>query len=280
MLRVLKTNLLAHITDAGRPGYKNYGVPEGGAMDRQSYLFVNTLLGNALDAVVIELYLYGYSFLCETNCRIAIGGADAVLFLNGVLRPTNAIMELKKGDVFGVGAVKKGVFSYLAIAGGFDAAKIMGSAHSLIPYLDNRLKRDQLIGSSTSDNNKHYLSHSKPLSIDPDLKIHAFRGPEWDELSLKDQKFILEVNYEILPNSDSMGFRLATEKPFKSMSKGIISSAVMAGTVQLLPSGQPLVLMRNAQTTGGYMRVLQLTESSINQLAQRRPGQRVEFSLV
>ncbi len=270
MIKVISSGIFSSIQDQGRFGYRKWGVPVSGAMDAFSARLSNQLVNNPVEAAVIEMTYSGASlqFLCET--LIAITGGDFAPTLNGRSIPLNSPIVIKTGDLLRIGAARYGLRCYLAVSGGIAVAPILGS-RSYHPNVapDYRLQKGQLlpIGESLkkTSHNHAIVRIKKAHFEDPAIPVHE--GPEFNLLPKNMQSLLLNTPFTISNESNRMGYRLEMNKTLTAPE--IITSAVQPGTVQLTPSGQLIVLMRDCPTTGGYARVLQLTEEGVSRLGQR-----------
>ena len=173
--------------------------------------------------------------------------------------------------------MNRGARLYLAFKNGINTERIVDSA-SPFPGQVQVFKKGHVfeINGATG---QRINSAIIPFKMDPLKVLSCHIGPEWHYLSKNAQEQILAHSYTISPQSNRMGYRLEGKIIGESISP-ILSSGVLPGTIQLLPSGLPLILMRDCQTTGGYPRILQVGEIDINQLAQRKPGEKVRLSSI
>ncbi len=279
MIEILRTGSHMCIVDRGRFGLRKYGVPTSGSMDQASAAVANSIVGNDMSAAVLELYMPGHQLKFHCDTYIALSGARTQLQLDNRNIYTDSIIKITKGQVLSVGSMTKGCRLYLATYQGIQTAEFLKSKSPLTGSYDRSLhKGDQIKILNHPQFPVQKNSNIVPIKIELQKEITAYPGPEWHKLSKGDQKKILSTTYMIDYKSDRMGYRL-NGTAIKGDIEEIFSSPVMPGTIQLLPSGLPLILMRDCQTTGGYPRILQVTESDINQLSQRRPGDEVNFQL-
>jgi len=281
MIEIIKSGLYSTIQDLGRFGYENYGVPISGSMDQLSSLISNKLLGNNDNDAVMEITMTGpvLKFLEET--KICITGADISPSINGNSIDINRVYEIHKGDVLKFGKLKYGLRSYLSVSGGFLSDKIMNS-RSMYYHItkSNRIKNgDSLkikksikINTKRTNININYLEHFKNNTIE------VFKGPEFNKLTIKQKQVLLKKKFTISNNNDRMAYQL--NESLNNDLNSIITSLVMQGTVQLTPSGKVIILMRDSQTCGGYPRILQLSNKSINKLSQKHVGNSIKFKLI
>ena len=279
VIEVLSPGLYTTVQDKGRTGYRAFGIPVSGAMDQLSADLGNKLLGNDSNAPVLEITMVGPKLLFQDNANIAITGADLSAQVNGKSLKTNTIVTTRSGDVLSFGKLKYGCRAYLCIQNDFDVPVHFGSSSTYekaqlgLPVLKKGMKLNY---QSNSILDFHQYSRIKPSSfLFEKNTIDVIPGPEYN---LMNEKFLSE-KFEITQDSNRMGYRLKGTLSY-SHSNSILTSTVMPGTIQLPPSGDPVVLMKDCQTTGGYPRILQVTEMGINILAQKKPGDKVKFRLV
>lgn len=279
VIEILSPGLYTTVQDRGRIGYRAFGIPVSGAMDQLSADLGNKLLGNDSNAPALEINMVGPKLLFQDNANIAITGADLSAQVNGKSLKTNTIVTTRSGDVLSFGKLKYGCRAYLCIQNGFDVPVHFGSCSTYekaqlgLPVLKKGMK---LHFQDNSNLGLHQNSRIKPSSfLFEENTIDVFPGPEYNQMN---EKFLSET-FEITQDSNRMGYRLKGALSYRH-SKSILTSIVIPGTIQLPPSGNPVVLMRDCQTTGGYPRILQVTEMGINVLAQKKPGDQVKFRLV
>ena len=278
-IEILSPGLYTTVQDRGRIAYRAFGIPVSGAMDQLSADLGNKLLGNDLSAPVLEITMVGPKLLFQDKAIIAISGADLSAQINGQLIKTNTILTIDSGDVLSFGKLKYGCRAYLCTENGFDVPVHFGSfstyekAQLGFPVLKKGMK---LHYQNNSDLDFPKNSRIKPSGfLFEENTIDVVPGPEY---YLMNKKFLSE-KFEITRDSNRMGYRLKGMLSF-SHSNSILTTTVMPGTIQLPPSGDPVVLMKDCQTTGGYPRILQVTEMGINIMAQKKPGDTVTFKLV
>lgn len=281
MVKVLKPGFYSTIQDFGRIGYQQYGVPYSGVMDRFSASIVNGLLGNNENAAVIEMTMTGATLQFDAETLICLSGANMCPKLNDSEILNDKVVKVNKYDVLSFGKLESGFRCYLGVLGGFETEIIMDS-RSMYNGITSKyilIKGDLLKYSESSIKNRKQnarlrINHSHLNTS----RIEVFKGPEFDLLSNKQQEKLFSNAFIVSKNNNRMAYQL--EEPIENNLDEIITSAVLPGTVQLTPSGKLIILMRDCQTTGGYPRVLQLKESSINVMAQKYAGQTCNFKLL
>jgi len=281
MIKVLKAGFYATIQDRGRVGFASIGVPVSGAMDMYSAEIANSLLNNDLDDAVLEITFGGTMLQFLNDTFIAISGANFNPVLNQENLKQNKRIKVRKGDILSFGNFNLGVRSYLAVKGGFQTTKVLKSRSQFKNITkDFRIKKDELltIKSYSEDlkstnafvkvNSNHFTSTS----------ILCFEGPEFYLLSEEQKQLLFNTVFSISSDNNRMGYRL--KETIKNNFFSILTSAVLPGTVQLTPSGKLIVLMRDCQVTGGYPRILQLSEPAISILAQKKTNSELTFRLM
>lgn len=280
MIKVIAAGIYTTIQDQGRFGYRKWGVPVAGAMDTQSAQLGNLLLNNHVDDAVMEMTFKGPILKFKEATFIAITGADFCASINQKKIPMNKAIFIDKGSLLKFGTATTGLRSYLAIARGFNTPKTLES-RSFYPGISPNptIKKGDLLPMKNHTNNTTLGNAS--IKYDKDFfsssHIEVTKGPEFNLLPIDMQKKLLQSCFVVSNNSNRMGYRLKTNTNLSA--NGIITSAVQPGTVQLTPSGQLIVLMRDCPTTGGYARVLQLTARGICHLAQKRTEEEILFKI-
>ena len=280
MLKVIKSGFYTTIQDTGRLGYRGYGVPVSGAMDSYSSQFANTILGNTREDAVLEITMTGPTFQFLQPTVIVISGADMSPTLNDEPVRMNSLLAIKNDDILSFGKLKSGFRAYLAIKGGFLNDKVLGSRsmyNGITPQFrisdKDILAYDGFRGSIKKQNAHLKYNHS---IIECNI-LEVYKGTEFNRLAVSIKKELLNGDFKVSKLNNRMAYQL--EPLFENILEQILTAPVLPGTVQLTPSGQLIVLMRDCQTTGGYPRILQLTEKSINILSQKTTGKRLKISL-
>jgi len=278
MIRVLKAGLFTTIQDLGRFGYRSYGVPVSGYMDHVSAKLANALLNNNEDAAVLEMTMVGPKLRFETETYIAISGADISPHLNNNIIQNNKVYVVTTGDELQFKTLKTGLRAYLAVKNGFKTKTILNSKSYYQPITENDILKKNDVLSINTGKNTFIETFSKLKSLDFSEKtIHVFKGPEFELLSDVQKEYLLHTEFKISNLYNRMAYQLKPK--LENQLSSILTSPVLPGTVQLTPSGQLIVLMRDCQTTGGYPRILQLTEDAINLLSQKKENDIIRFEI-
>lgn len=274
------------IQDQGRFGWQKYGLGPAGAMDRAAQAMANALVGNGPGAAVLEFALAGARFVVEGGaCRIALAGADMPLKIDGTLVAPLTSVTVRDGQRIEVGTARRGQFGYLAVAGGFGLAPVLGSlalhmkagvgglgGRAFRPGDRMPLLLDQPSGQE--------MSAEKPIAI-AEGPIRVLFGPQDDYFTANGLKTFQTATYTITPNADRMGIRLSGPK-IEHGPKGynIVSDGIATGAIQVPGNGEPIVLLADRQTTGGYPKIANVISADLGRLSQMRPGESFTFRCV
>lgn len=281
MLKILRSGIYTSVQDLGRFGYAAMGVPISGAMDQFSASLANAILNNPKHAAVLEITLGATSFEFVKPTLICITGGDFSAKLNGNPIPLHTAISIKRGAILTLGKQHYGVRTYIGIKGGFQSQKVLGSwsFYKGITTQYRLLKNDILPYTETKEEEHHQHASIKINRAFFDKKvITCYPGPEFDLLTKSQQEQLSTTTFRISNENNRMGYRLQELLPNELPQ--ILTSAVIPGTVQLTPSGKIIVLMRDCQVTGGYPRILQLTEEAINILSQKTTNDSFSFEVI
>lgn len=281
MIEVLNSGVFTSIQDLGRYGFRKYGVPVSGVMDQYATISANQLVGNHPNAAVLEFALSGPMLRFNRPAKICISGADFNPQINGQVMASNQMVMVEAGDLLKIGTAKKGVYGYLAILGGFKADFVLGSHSYYAGICDkNKIKRGDIlytdIAVSSSDQNVKFAKIRARSVIDSN-QLEVSLGPDFNSLSASARESLFSLKITVSNDINRMGYRLDTAIPISAQE--IITAPVQPGTIQLTPGGKLIALMRDAQTTGGYARILQLSNEAMAILAQKRTSDSFHFRL-
>lgn len=278
MITVLNPGIYCTVQDLGRIGFAHIGVPISGAMDLHSASIGNQLLNNKKSAAVLEIPFGGCKLLFEAAVAICLTGADFNPTIDGKLVTLNSVFKVPKGAVLSFGSRKYGVRTYLCVLGGFDTETVLKSrSYYKGVTASSYLQRGDTLSIGFNTPIKQN-SHAK-IKVDVPYfltnKIGVTKGPEFEFLSKNQQNTLLKSVFTVSNDNNRVGYQLA--ESLENNLKPILTSGVLPGTVQLTPSGTLIVLMRDCQVTGGYPRVLQLSDDAISKLGQKIAGDEVRF---
>ncbi|MSU67705.1 MAG: hypothetical protein CK548_07080 [Opitutia bacterium] len=274
-ITVIRAGMLTTVQDLGRRGHRAAGVPLGGAMDAMALRVVNLLVGNAEDSAALEFTLTGPELVFTADTTIAMGGGDF-----GTV-PKWQPVRVRAGERVKFGAVRTGCRGYLAVAGGLDVPVVLGGRgtylRAAIGGLEGRALRDgdELRAAAVFQQRVdrwHIDERILPAySAAPTVRI--VRGAQAGAFD----GTLTTVGFKVTSKSDRMGVRLAGPAVVRRHEGELISATVAPGTVQVPPDGQPIVLMADAQTIGGYPQIAHVISVDLPLVAQLKPGDTMRF---
>lgn len=299
-LKVIKGGLLASIQDLGRFGFQKHGVVVGGAMDTLSFRLSNLLVGNPEGDAAIEVTMMGTALQFEKSAVIAITGGNLSPQINGKTVPMWRPVIVREGALLEFKSCQSGCRAYLAIAGGLRISEVMNSKSTYLRGAiggyqgralqagDQLIFKDSLTSPSISNAANTFpftvanwrIAAAPFINMDQTAIVRVIRGAEFDKFSLDSQNQFFNQEFVITPQSDRMGYRLtgpaiSLDEPFD-----MLSEAVANGTIQVPKNGQPIILLADRQTTGGYPRIAQVASIDLPIVAQLIPGKRIRFQEV
>lgn len=285
-LEVLTPGLASTFQDLGRHGYQHWGVPVGGPMDEVAHRLANALLGNAPDAPVLEITLLGPTLHCHGRCRLALTGADLGATLGGRPWLPGQTRTLVAGDQLSFGRRRHGARAYLAVAGGFRLEPVLGSRTTSLRagfggWHGRRLQKGDLLPLVGSFANPPRLLLPEGLTtVANTTPLRLLTGRDWAAFAPNAQAALHQGRFTITPQADRMGYRLQGPALELAAPRECPSEAVAFGTMQVPPDGQPIVLMADRQTTGGYPCIAQVAQVDLPRLAQSVPGDVLAFTFI
>ncbi len=274
---------LCLLQDAGRFGVRHLGVTQGGALDWVSMSWANWLLGNALDAPVVEITLGGFTIQAEDYCLLALAGADLGAYIDErAINPGRSFI-LQKGQRLRFTQPFTGARAYLAAPGGFDAPDVLGSCATVVReelggvdgFGKALAEGGRLAYSGTGGAMKVLTTPTLPANAPLDVIVGAQIG-QFSGQSLFDA---FNSDWALDSRADRMGMRLLGT-PLQYQGPSLISEGIPLGAIQVPPDGQPIVLLNDRQTIGGYPRLGALTPLALARLAQCLPGEKVRLAPV
>lgn len=274
---------LCLLQDAGRFGVRHLGVTQGGAADWCSMSWANWLLGNGPDVPVIEITLGGFALIAEEDCLLALAGADLGAQVDGQPLAPWRSFKLGKGQRLQFTQPLLGARAYLAAPGGFVAPKVLGSSATVVREELGGLDGMGLPlakGSALSYHGESLYVREVPVDLRPDLKSNApldlVLGAQIGQFSGQSLFDVFNSAWTLDSRADRMGIRLLG-KALEYQGQPMISEGIPLGAVQVPPDGQPIVLLNDRQTIGGYPRLGALTPLALARLAQCLPGAQVRL---
>lgn len=285
-IECLHPGLMTTIQDQGRSGKQHLGIPPGGALDGQSARIANALAGNNIRNPVLEITVIGPQLKFHNDCQIALTGARIPVLADGHHVPYYQTINLPAGTVLRFGRVLDGCRSYLAVNGEWQVDQWMGSSSALTSTRQEHTAFAYLKAKSVLSivRGKNIQPISIPPFWWPDYShfppIRLMPGPEFFSVDQRALDILLSHPHTVSRDSNRMGYRLKSRFQFPESSREMLSSAILPGTIQLTSSGQPILLLADAQTTGGYYRVGQVIAADIDLLGQLKPGDEIGFIMV
>jgi biotin-dependent carboxylase-like uncharacterized protein len=287
-LKVLDGGLLTTVQDLGRHGYERYGVPVAGAMDAFALRVANQLVGNPPHAAALEITLAGPRLQATERCLVAVTGADLGLRVNDWDLPPWMAVFVRQGWTIEFAGRKTGCRAVMAVAGGVDVEPVMGSRSTYLSGgfggLEGRgLKQgDRIPVGRVNYSLPERAGRTFPRHLVPNYsdapEIRVVLGPQDDYFTKAGIADFLSGEYAVSSTSDRMGCRLQGPPITHKGATGIISDPIPLGAIQVPPDGQPIVMLVDRQTTGGYPKIATVASADIPLLAQCAPGQsRVRF---
>ena len=298
-IRVIKAGLLSSVQDTGRHGMAALGIGHAGAMDSIALRLANALTGNRADAAAIEFTLIGPRLAFDTDAWIALTGADFEARLDAAPAPAWQPLFVRAGCTLDIGRARRGARGYLAVHGGIALPQVLGSAATDInaglgPFAGRALGTGDTLAlhapvpdaAGDSDPRWPLRRRAPAWSLDarpwfdpePGTPIRLIRATHSARLDAPSREALFNTGFRIHPDSNRVGIRLDGCPLRLAEPLELVSEPVAMGTVQLPPGGQPIVLMAEHPTTGGYPRIGQVAAIDLPRLAQRLPGQSLRFS--
>lgn len=277
-LKVQSTGSGLGLQDGGRPGWRRYGVPPGGAMDRHAMQAANRLLGNSPTAPVLEVQFQGAKLRVTEDCWLAIAGADCCPQMSAWTAgkiPAETVLEFSQQA--------QGIYAYLAVPGGFRAERRFGSV-SVDPRnkLGTALTKGAVLQVGR-ENFPFYFNRLARRILPPEARrsypakqnFTLLRGPQFEAFTPEAREQLTSVGWRVSAQSDRTGFRL--KGPTLNVPDSIPSEPVLPGSFQVPGEGQPIITMPDGPTVGGYPKIAILKEADRDRLAQCAPGTRLYF---
>lgn len=287
MIEIITPGLLTTVQDFGRVGVMKNGFTQNGAMDRYSMTVANRLCGNCDSAPVLEMTVLGVTARFTQDTVICVSGADFGTKINDKPIKRNKAYKINKGDILSMGAAKSGMRAYLAVAGGIVGEYVFGSASTNLKFafgghFGKKLQSGDVLSIGTGafplgEIDKWEIPESE---YSKDAQLRVVLGPQNEMFTDEDIRLFLSQEYEVNAQSDRMGIRLSGE-PLKSKNgMDIISDGIVFGSVQVPNSGEPIILMADHQTTGGYAKIATVISVDLPRASQLSAGNTVRFKSV
>ncbi|SDZ68245.1 antagonist of KipI [Evansella caseinilytica] len=292
VLEVIEPGLHTTVQDLGRHGYQKYGIGPSGVMDDYAFQLANILVGNEREEAGLEITMIGPSLRVLQDTVIAITGASLSPSLDRQPLPMWTSVYVKKGQEIRFGKPQSGVRAYLAVAGGIQVPEVMGSKSTNVKSrfggLDGRaLAAKDILPSMPMAKESVRLRKGKrlPRKMVPvcgqEASVRVLAGPQEGLFTAESVSAFYSTGFQISPQSDRMGYRLTGEKKLELRDNTeMITDAVATGAIQVPGNGEPILLMADRQTSGGYPKIANVISADLWKVAQRLPGQTIRFEKV
>lgn len=284
-LLVVKPGLLTTVQDRGRYGYQAAGVPVAGPMDAFSHRLANQLAGNEVDAATLEITLLGPELIVEADTTMAIAGAQFEVACDDRAVPLNASFPVQRGQRIKFGRIVQGARAYLAVAGGIQTDPVLGSrATHLVSHMGGVSGRALVSGDRVpilDDAGLRPSRKSAGLTLPSKGRalLRVMAGPQADWFQTDALKTIAGVSFRISPQSNRMGYRLQGPPLVRTRADELISEPLGIGAIQVPSAGEPILLMADRQTAGGYPKIGYVISADLPLAGQLAPGDFIEFHL-
>lgn len=288
LCRVTKRGLFTTVQDFGRYGFQRYGVPVSGAMDTHAFRAANLLVSNKPNDAALEITLMGPELLLLNATQVAITGANLSPTINGEPVDSWQTLQVRKGDALSFDLPKEGCRAYLAVNGGIDVPVLLGSRSTYLRggfggFSGRQLREGDVIN-SFEPRARLESRLSLPQELIPhyrrEITVEVVLGPQVSDFTERGLTVFLSNPYTMTTDSDRMGSRLEGPEVEARGPASMVSDATPPGSVQVPIGGKPIILLRDAQTTGGYHKIAVVTTPDISRLGQLRPHSRVRFSKI
>ena len=285
LLHVKEPGLFTTVQDLGRPGAISAGVQSGGAMDRFAHSAANLLVGNDPGYATLECTFSGPRLIAEHPCLVAIAGADFDPHINGAPAPGWTSIFLGAGDQLTFGAKRQGARMYIAVAGGVEADRWLGSLSTNVMAArggkqGRSLRSGDTISAAGEPRKPSISGRRLAESLRPaygERTLQSIPGPHVKRLNPESRRHLFEMAYRVSRDADRMGYRLEGPQ-LVTTGEELLSFGLVPGALQVPHSGQPILLMADHQTAGGYPVVATVISASLPVAAQLLPGDEVRFA--
>lgn len=278
MIAILHPGIYCSVQDQGRFGHTKMGIPQAGCADTYAAKMANALLKNHEKDALIEITFGQGKFKFKSDTYICLTGGDFSPKLNGKLIKMQSVYPVKKDSVLSFGKRVYGARVYLSVQGGIQTETVYGSRSFFDGITQQKLGKGAMLPilpiQKYADNNFSKVRVSEKHFTT--IYLPCLKGPEFFKLNQEQQRKLF-TPFSISDDNNRVGYRL--KESLKNNLSSILTSAVLPGTVQLTPSGKCIILLQDCQVTGGYPRILQLTEIAIARVSQKITGDKIQFIL-
>ena len=285
--KVLRAGINTTYQDEGRFGLQHFGIPPGGCMDHKSFLIANALVGNKKNCGVMEFAYQGPMLsLVKGKANIAITGNVYFKIISNketIEGECNRSYNLNEGDIIDILATKNSVYGYLSVDGGFKIEAFFNSVSTLVkakigPNNGSKIKIDDKIIINKTSNNK---TNFKSIVPSEDINIiRVLKGPQYDYFSEESKKIFFSQVYKVTNLTDRMGMRLYGVALENIIDTNIRSEGITKGAIQIPADGQPIVLLTDHPTIGGYPKIANIISADYDLLVQKIPATSITFKCI
>lgn len=281
-LLVERPGMLCLIQDAGRFGAFNIGLTNGGPVDLLAFHWANRLCSNLLNATAIEISIGGLTLTAQVDTTLAVTGANMPLTINGEIKDLWRSYHVKAGDVIALGFANQGVRCYLAVAGGLSIRPSFGSTATVCRegvggLQGGKLLAGDVLACDSSDAKQNLLLADKLIpKYTDEIILHTIPSYQQQHFSSYQQRLFFSNEYTVSKSFDRMGYRLEGQAIACDI-EGILSEGICHGAIQIPTDGQPIVLLNDRQTIGGYPKIGAVSSIDTAKLGQLNQGGKVRF---
>jgi biotin-dependent carboxylase-like uncharacterized protein len=285
--KIIKPGLLTTVQDLGRTGFRHLGVPVSGAMDQWALRTANTLVGNPQGAAVLETTLSGPVIQFLRDCIIAITGADMSPRISGQEVPLGETIYCSAGSLLELGYRKNGCRCYLAFAGGIEEPPVLESRSTFLTggfggLEGRRMRNGDLIKTAPCDINKVKMGRSLGNLFccnNSEITVKVILGINRDKFNSVEYNKLFSTTFVVSRTINRMGCHLDSNTCINSTNSAVSESyPAVPGSIQILPSGLPVILLNDAQSTGGYPQIAAIIAADLWKIGQAVPGDRICFT--
>ncbi|WP_199610113.1 5-oxoprolinase subunit C family protein [Flocculibacter collagenilyticus] len=303
---VKQSGVYTTVQDGGRLNALPLGVTTGGVMDEYAYLWANQLLGNALHTPQLEVTIGGLQLIAQVDTCVVVTGAQCTFTINGIAKPLWHVHTISRGDEIKLGYARRGVYSYFAVMNGFICADMWGSCATVerekiggFNQDGSKIAQGDLLAchavgledmSGLRSLSPKFIPHYYGTNEKQVLPLRLIPGYQFDALSQPTMDYLLAHRFQVTSHSDRMGYRLraqhnnstsaSTINPLSNMNELTCSQGISFAAVQVPPSGEPIILLKDRQTLGGYPVLGNILPVDAFRLSQCTAGCTVQFKLI
>ncbi len=282
---VLNPGVLSLIQDAGRFGFADHGLSNGGPIDSLAFSWANRILQNHPEASCIEISVGGLVLKSHVTCGICVTGATMPFTINGIKQTQWQAIQVKPGDVLAFSYASQGLRAYLSVSFGFQVSPSFGSTATVVREKigglnGSQLCKGDLIQSKQQEQVKPlYLPQEQQTQYEKSINLRVILAYQCDLFSDAERKAFFNSSYKVSKHYDRMGYRL-TGRKITCQTQQLLSEGICLGAIQIPPDGQPIVLLNDRQTMGGYPKIGSVLSLDLAKLGQCSAGAKVTFTAI